>query len=118
MSMSAVAERTECNEGSVIGLCRSVGATGFQQLKMALAQEMVLPVHLIHENLLATDASTAVLVVQQPDKHIRWYSFAVIEALCGRAAMGPQEVHLLRGFHAFRQHVHVEAVRHGDDRAD
>jgi RpiR family carbohydrate utilization transcriptional regulator len=61
MSVSEVAERTESSEGSVIGLCKNLGATGFQQLKMALAQEMVLPVQLIHEDLVATDDSAAVM---------------------------------------------------------
>ena len=44
MSVSEVAENTESSEGSVIGFCKMVGATGFQQLKIALAQEIVRPV--------------------------------------------------------------------------
>ena len=51
MSVSEVAERTGASEGSVVGLCKSVGATGFQQLKIVLAQEIVQPVQLIHEDL-------------------------------------------------------------------
>ncbi len=55
MSVSELAERTEASEGSVIALCKSLGATGFQQLKIALAQETVLPVQFIHEDLDARD---------------------------------------------------------------
>ncbi|WP_233151906.1 MurR/RpiR family transcriptional regulator [Pelomonas sp. KK5] len=51
MSVSEVAERTGASEGSVVGLCKSIGATGFQQLKIVLAQEIVQPVQLIHEDL-------------------------------------------------------------------
>ena len=47
LSISDVAERTGTSEGSVVGFCKSVGATGFQQLKILLAQEIVQPVHLI-----------------------------------------------------------------------
>jgi RpiR family carbohydrate utilization transcriptional regulator len=61
MSVSELAERTESSEGSVIGLCKSLGATGFQQLKIALAQEMVLPVQLIHEDLDSSDDATTVM---------------------------------------------------------
>jgi DNA-binding MurR/RpiR family transcriptional regulator len=60
MSVSELAERTESSEGSVIGLCKSLGATGFQQLKIALAQEMVLPVQLIHEDLDSRDDAATV----------------------------------------------------------
>ena len=30
MSVSEVAERTQCSEGSVVGFCKLLGATGFQ----------------------------------------------------------------------------------------
>jgi DNA-binding MurR/RpiR family transcriptional regulator len=59
MSVSEVAERTGASEGSVVGLCKSLGATGFQQLKIVLAQSVVQPVQLIHEDLdRADDAAT------------------------------------------------------------
>ncbi|MGO3713731.1 MurR/RpiR family transcriptional regulator [Alcaligenes aquatilis] len=44
MSVSEVAERTQCSEGSVVGFCKLLGATGFQQLKISLAQQIVQPV--------------------------------------------------------------------------
>jgi len=51
MSVSEVAERCSASEGSVVGFCKAIGANGFQALKIALAQEIVRPVHMIHEDL-------------------------------------------------------------------
>ncbi|CDY78140.1 transcriptional regulator [Caballeronia glathei] len=61
MSVSDVAERTASSEGSVIAFCKSVGATGFQQLKILLAQELVQPVQIIHEDLEPDDAVETVV---------------------------------------------------------
>jgi DNA-binding MurR/RpiR family transcriptional regulator len=61
MSVSEVAERTGASEGSVVGLCKSLGASGFQQLKIVLAQEIVQPVQLIHEDLEPGDKAAKVM---------------------------------------------------------
>lgn len=61
MSVSEVAERTESSEGSVVGFCKAVGAKGFQQLKILLAQEIVQPVQYIHEDLSPRDDAPAVI---------------------------------------------------------
>ena len=61
MSVSEVAERTQCSEGSVVGFCKLLGATGFQQLKIALAQQIVQPVQYIHEDLAAQDTPEQVV---------------------------------------------------------
>ncbi|ARP95273.1 MurR/RpiR family transcriptional regulator [Bordetella genomosp. 13] len=61
MSVSEVAERTESSEGSVIGFCKMLGAKGFQQLKILLAQEIVQPVQYIHEDLSPQDSVDAVV---------------------------------------------------------
>ena len=61
MSVSEVAERTGSSEGSIVGLCKNLGATGFQQIKIALAQELVRPVQFIHEDLDPQDNATAVI---------------------------------------------------------
>mgnify|MGYP001952205860 FL=1 len=61
MSVSEVAERTGSSEGSIVGLCKNLGATGFQQIKIALAQEIVRPVQFIHEDLDPQDAADAVI---------------------------------------------------------
>lgn len=51
MSVTELAERTESSDGSVVGLAKTLGYTGFQQLKIALAQDLVAPVQFIHEDL-------------------------------------------------------------------
>jgi DNA-binding MurR/RpiR family transcriptional regulator len=61
MSVSDVAERVGASEGSVVGLCKTLGATGFQQLKIVLAQEIVRPVQMIHEDLEPGDDAAAVV---------------------------------------------------------
>ncbi len=61
MSVTEVAERCRASEGSVIALCQSIGARGFQQVKLSLAREVVPTVQLIHEDL-ARDDSEATIV--------------------------------------------------------
>lgn len=55
MSVTEVAERADASEGSVIGFCQLLGARGFQQIKIALARDLVAPVQFIHEDLLPGD---------------------------------------------------------------
>lgn len=61
MSVTEVAERSDASEGSVISLCQTLGARGFQQVKIALARELVQPVQFIHEDLLPGDSMQAVV---------------------------------------------------------
>ena len=61
MSVTEVAERTQSSEGSVVGLCQQLGARGFQQLKIALARDLVQPVQFIHEDLGRDDPAATVL---------------------------------------------------------
>jgi DNA-binding MurR/RpiR family transcriptional regulator len=61
MSVSDVAERTESSDGSVVGFCKMLGAKGFQQLKILLAQEIVKPVQYIHEDLSPQDSVESVV---------------------------------------------------------
>lgn len=61
MSVTEVAEKAHASEGSVIGLCQQIGARGFQQLKIALARDLVQPVQFIHEDLERGD-DTATIV--------------------------------------------------------
>jgi len=51
MSVTEIAEAVDVSEGSIINFCRSIGLSGFQQLKLSLAQELVQPVQFIHEDL-------------------------------------------------------------------
>lgn len=61
MSVTEVAERAEASEGSVISLCRQLGARGFQQVKIALARDLVQPVQFIHEDLARSDDTGTVI---------------------------------------------------------
>jgi len=61
MSVTEVAERAEASEGSVISLCRQLGARGFQQVKIALARDLVQPVQFIHEDLARADDTGTVI---------------------------------------------------------
>lgn len=61
MSVTEVAERAGASEGSVVTLCQQLGARGFQQVKIALARDLVQPVQFIHEDL-ARDDDTATVI--------------------------------------------------------
>ena len=51
MSITELAEETDASEGSIVGLCRRLGASGFQELKILLARDLVEPVQFIQEDL-------------------------------------------------------------------
>lgn len=55
MSVTEVADRTASSEGSVVSLCQQVGGRGFQQVKLALARDLVKPVQFIHEDVSPDD---------------------------------------------------------------
>lgn len=61
MSVTEVAERSTASEGSVVALCQQIGARGFQQLKLAIARDLVQPVQFIHEDLTRDDDTATVL---------------------------------------------------------
>lgn len=60
MSVTELAEATKTSEGSVINFCQQLGMSGFQQLKLSLAQEVVKPVQYIHEDLERDDDTATV----------------------------------------------------------
>jgi RpiR family carbohydrate utilization transcriptional regulator len=98
MSVTELAERTGSSEGSVVGLAKTLGYTGFQQLKIALAQDLVAPVQFIHEDLEPGD---------HPDTVIRKIFASHIQALQDtRAGL---DVHaLVRAVEAMRTARRVE----------
>jgi len=55
MSVTEVSERCGVSEGSVVKLCQQLGARGFQQIKIAIARELVQSVEFIHEDLTRKD---------------------------------------------------------------
>ncbi len=60
MSVTELSLATGASEGSVINFCRKLGLSGFQHLKLSLAQETVQPVKFIHEDLDKEDDFTTV----------------------------------------------------------
>lgn len=60
MSVTDLADSVGASEGSVINFCRGVGLSGFQQLKLSIAQEIVQPVQFIHEDLDRADSTETV----------------------------------------------------------
>jgi DNA-binding MurR/RpiR family transcriptional regulator len=61
MSVTEVAERVDASEGSVVALCRQLGTRGFQQVKIALARDLVQPVQFIHEDVARHDDTATVI---------------------------------------------------------
>lgn len=55
MSVTELAEVTGASQGSVVNFCQGLGLSGFQQLKLSLAQAVVQPVQYIQEDLGRTD---------------------------------------------------------------
>lgn len=51
MSITELAERVEVSEGSISSFCKQLGLRGYQELKLALARDLVSPVAQIHEDL-------------------------------------------------------------------
>ena len=60
MSITEVAEQTGASEGSIVGLCRRLGTSGFQELKILLSRDLVEPMRMIHEDLRPSDTVTDV----------------------------------------------------------
>lgn len=61
MSVTEVAEGAGASEGSVVGFCQQLGSKGFQDLKIALARDLVEPVQFIHEDLEPKDDTATVI---------------------------------------------------------
>lgn len=60
MSITELAERVEASEGSVSSFCKHLGLRGYQDLKLALARDLVSPVSQIHEDLEPGDSEFTV----------------------------------------------------------
>ncbi|MBA4226138.1 MAG: transcriptional regulator [Hyphomonas sp.] len=60
MSVTELATETGASDGSVVNFCRQLGLTGFQQLKLSLAQDTVQPVQFIQEDLQRGDDTSTI----------------------------------------------------------
>lgn len=61
MSASEIAAAVQASEGSVIGLCQQIGARGFAELKIAVAQEIAISRALLHEAITPGDSTSDVV---------------------------------------------------------
>lgn len=57
MSVSELAAEVQASEGSVIGLCQQIGASGFSALKIMVAKEVSTSRALLHEAVMPGDAT-------------------------------------------------------------
>ncbi|MGB9663030.1 MAG: MurR/RpiR family transcriptional regulator [Moorellaceae bacterium] len=55
MSITELAEKCEVAEATIVRLCKKLGYSGFQELKISLARDLVEPIKSIHEEVLPTD---------------------------------------------------------------
>jgi len=60
-SITEVAEASSVSEGTVVRLCQQLGVKGFQDLKLSLANELIEPVKLIHEDVQLEDSNVSVV---------------------------------------------------------
>lgn len=60
MSVTELSETTGASQGSVVNFCQNLGMSGFQHLKLSLAQALVQPVQYIHEDLNRDDDTETV----------------------------------------------------------
>jgi DNA-binding MurR/RpiR family transcriptional regulator len=61
MSMSQVAQQCGVSDTTVLRMCRTAGFVGFTDLKLALAQDLVRPTQLIHDDIEPDDPPAALL---------------------------------------------------------
>jgi DNA-binding MurR/RpiR family transcriptional regulator len=61
MSLLELAEATKASEGSIISLCRQIGAKGFPELKIAIAKEISVSRSLLHEAIMAGDDTKSII---------------------------------------------------------
>jgi DNA-binding MurR/RpiR family transcriptional regulator len=88
MSITEVAEKAEVSEGSIVGLCQQLGVKGFQGLKIDLAQGLLEPIKLIHEDVERDDdVTTVVEKIFRSDIQALTDTLAVLDTTAlGRAA--------------------------------
>lgn len=61
MSVADLAGKASASEGSVVQLCQSIGARGFQDLKIALAREVAGAREVFHEDIVKSDSVSAAI---------------------------------------------------------
>ena len=59
MSISEASQEIGVGESTIIRFCRVLGYKGYQEFKLRLAQDLVEPVHYIHENVSFSDSPSS-----------------------------------------------------------
>lgn len=61
LSVSGLAEKSGVSDATVVRACRRIGMTGYQDLKVTLAQDIVSPLQSIHEEITDSDSHATIL---------------------------------------------------------
>lgn len=61
LSVTELAERSGTSESTVVRMCQQAGYRGFQEIKIAIAQDLVAPLKNIHEDIAEEDDTTTVI---------------------------------------------------------
>ena len=61
LSVAGLAESSQVSDATVIRTCRKLGMSGYQDLKINLAQDLVTPLQNIHEEVCIDDSASAIL---------------------------------------------------------
>lgn len=61
LSVAGLAENSGVSDATVIRTCRSIGLSGYQDLKVTLAQDIVSPLQSIHEEINADDSASTII---------------------------------------------------------
>ena len=61
LSVAGLAEASGVSDATVVRTCRKIGMSGYQDLKVTLAQDIVSPLQSIHEQVCADDDAPSVM---------------------------------------------------------
>jgi DNA-binding MurR/RpiR family transcriptional regulator len=107
LSVTELAERSNTSEATVVRMCQQAGYRGFQEIKIAIAQDLVAPLKNIHEdvsendntmtviqkvfgaNLQALENTRAILDVAEVERATQAILAAKIIAIIGVGTSGP-----------------------------
>lgn len=81
LSITGIAERARVSDATVIRLCKRLGMQGYQELKLAVAQDLVTPTERIYEDVKESDTVEDILnKVFQATKRSLDYTRSIIDA--------------------------------------
>ncbi|MBR5224223.1 MAG: MurR/RpiR family transcriptional regulator [Clostridia bacterium] len=101
LSITELAERSQVSDASVVRFCRKrLGMQGYQELKVALAQDLVSPIESIHEEVGEEDSEADVLAkVFSSTMHTLEYTMRIIDKRQFKLAV--DAIHAARVIHIY-----------------